>query len=114
MVTFGQDGTGASLRGDDGPVVRIHDTKNLIMPDWRGNNRIESPRNIVEDGRISLMFMVSGIKGVVSVNGYSRLNTDETLRKSCTQGGQSQKVVIEIFAQEVYLQCPKSFVQSKL
>ena len=69
MVTFGQDGTRASPRGDDGPVVRIHDAKTLIMPDWRGNNRIESPRNIVEDGRISLFFMVSGIKGVVRVNG---------------------------------------------
>ena len=96
MVTFGQDGTRASPRGDDGPVVSIHDAKTLIMPDWRGNNRIESLRNIVEDGRISLLLMVSGIKGVVRVNGFARLKTDETLHKSCAQGGQSQKDVIEI------------------
>ena len=67
MATVGLEGTDASPRGDDGPVVRIHDSKTLMMPDWRGNNRIDSLRNIVEYGRISLRFMISGVKDVVRV-----------------------------------------------
>ncbi len=79
MATVGLEGTDSNPRGDDGPVVIVHDRKTLMMPDWRGNNRIESLRNIVEDGRISLMFMISGIKEVVRVNGCARFTTDETL-----------------------------------
>ena len=67
MATVGLEGTDANPRGDDGPVVRIHDSKTLMMPDWRGNNRIDSLRNIVEYGRISLRFMISGVKDVVRV-----------------------------------------------
>ena len=79
MGTVGLEGTDASPRGDDGPVVRIHNRKTLMMPDWHGNNRIDSLHNIVEDGRISLMFMISGVKDVVRVSGCARLTTDETL-----------------------------------
>ncbi|MEL6701883.1 MAG: pyridoxamine 5'-phosphate oxidase family protein, partial [Pseudomonadota bacterium] len=60
LSTVGSEGTDASPRGDDGPAVRIADETTLMMPDWRGNNRTDSLRNIVEDGRCSLMFIVSG------------------------------------------------------
>ena len=114
MATVGLEGTDASPRGDDGPVVRIHDSKTLMMPDWRGNNRIDSLCNIFEDGRISLMFMISGVKDVVRVNGCARLTTDETLCQSFVRGGHSPKCVIEISVQEVYIHCPKSVIRSKL
>ena len=68
IITVGLEGTDASPKGDDGPVVIIHDSKTLIMPDWPGNKRLDSLSNIVEDGRISLMFMISGVKEVVRVN----------------------------------------------
>jgi uncharacterized protein len=69
LSTVGEDGTDGSPRGDDGPVVRVVDARTLWLPDWRGNNRIDSLRNIVRDGRVSLMFMVPGSANVVRVNG---------------------------------------------
>jgi hypothetical protein len=55
LSTVGPCGTDGSPRGDDGPVVQIADQKTLLMPDWRGNNRMDSLRNIAADGRVSLM-----------------------------------------------------------
>ena len=69
LSTVGPGGTDASPRGDASPVVRIADDRTILMPDWRGNNRLDSLRNIVLDGRTSLMFMVPGCDNVVRVNG---------------------------------------------
>ncbi len=61
LSSVGPEGTDASPRGDDGPVARLLDPGTLALPDWRGNNRIDSLRNIVRDGRVSLMFLVPGL-----------------------------------------------------
>lgn len=60
LSTVGPEGTDASPRGDDGAVVRELDAGTLALPDWRGNNRIDSLRNIVRDPRVSLMFLCRG------------------------------------------------------
>lgn len=71
LSTVGADGTDGSPRGDEDPVAWIQDPQTLLMPDWRGNNRLDSLRNIVEDGRVSLMFMVPGDANVVRINGQA-------------------------------------------
>lgn len=114
MANVELEGTDVSPRGDDSRVVRIRDSKTLMMCDWRGNNRIDSLRNIVEDGRISLMFVISGGKDVMRVNGCARLTTDEILCKSFVQGENCAKGVIEISVQVVYIHRPKSVICSKL
>ena len=60
LTTVGTAGTDGSPRGDDGPTVIALDEHTLAMPDWRGNNRLDSLRNIVEDGRVSLLFLIGG------------------------------------------------------
>ena len=80
LSTVGPEGTDGSPRGDEGPVVAELDPGTLAMPDWHGNNRLDSLRNIVRDGRVSLMFMVPGSANVMRVNGTARLSTDEALR----------------------------------
>ena len=72
LTTVGPEGTDGSPRGDDGPVVTALHVRTLAMPDWRGNQRPDSLRNIVSDGRVSLMFMVPGSNTVVRVNGQAR------------------------------------------
>ena len=67
LSTVGPEGTDASPRGDGGPVVRELDDRTLALPDWAGNNRIDSLRNVVRDGRVSLMFLVPGSTNVVRV-----------------------------------------------
>lgn len=114
MSTVGRNGTDGSPRGDDGPVVRIVDKKTLLMPNWRGNNRLDSLRNIVEDGRISLMFMVGGVKDVVRVNGTARLTTNAEVCESFEHKGHYPSCVIQISIEEVYVHCPKSLLRSKL
>ena len=79
VSTIGPEGTDGSPRGDDGPVVQILDPKTLLLPDWRGNNRMDTLRNIVADGRISLMFMVPGSNNVMRVNGNAVVSLDPEL-----------------------------------
>jgi predicted pyridoxine 5'-phosphate oxidase superfamily flavin-nucleotide-binding protein len=71
-------------------------------------------RNIVEDGRISLMFMVPGADTVVRVNGHASLTTDPDLRASFSDNNGSPVCVIVITVQEVYIQCAKSMKRAAL
>jgi PPOX class probable FMN-dependent enzyme len=114
LSTVGPEGTDASPRGDDGPVVRIVDDTTLWLPDWTGNNRIDSLRNIVRDGRVSLMFMVPGVLNVVRINGTAVLTDDAEVTQTFTQGGKHPKLVVVITAAEVYFQCAKALMRSAL
>ena len=104
----------ASPRGDDGPVVLELDAGTLALPDWRGNNRLDSLRNILRDGRIALMFMVPGDNAVVRVNGRAWLTDDADLRARFTRDGREPATVIVIEIVEVYAQCPKALLRSGL
>ena len=114
LTTVGPEGTDASPRGDDGPVVRIVDSTTLWLPDWRGNNRLDSLRNIVVDGRVSLMFMVPGSDNVVRINGTAALTTDEEITGSFLKGNKTPRSVVVIHAEETYFQCAKALMRSKL
>ena len=84
LSTVGPEGTDASPRGDDGPVVRELDPQTLAMPDWRGNERIDSLKNIARDDRVSLMFMIR-------INGRARITDDPDLRASFTHDGKQPR-----------------------
>jgi len=114
LSTVGADGTDASPRGDDGPVVRIVDDKTVLLPDWRGNNRLDSLHNIVVDGRASLLFMIPGSLNVVRVNGRADLIIDPAVTQSFVQNGKTPKSVVQIKVTEVYFQCAKALMRSGL
>jgi PPOX class probable FMN-dependent enzyme len=114
LTSVGPDGTDASPRGDTEPVVRVADDQALLLPDWRGNNRLDSLRNIVADGRVSLMFMVPGCNNVVRVNGNAIVTADRALTKSFERDGKEPRTVIVITIKEVYFQCAKALMRSKL
>jgi PPOX class probable FMN-dependent enzyme len=114
LSTVGPDGTDATPRGDDGPVVRIVDDRTLWLPDWRGNNRLDALRNIVADGRVSLMFMVAGNTTVVRVNGRAALTADPSVTRSFTQGGNHPRTVAVIQVGELYFQCAKALMRAGL
>lgn len=114
LSRVGPEGIDGSPRGDDGPVVRVADTRTLLMPDWRGNNRLDSLRNIVRDPRVALMFMVSGSKTIVRVNGRAFLTDDTALCESFEQRGKHPATVIVIEIDEVYTQCAKAIIRSEL
>lgn len=114
LTTVGAGGTDGSPRGDDGPVVLQLDPNTLALPDWRGNQRLDSLRNIVEDGRLSLMFMVAGSNTVVRVNGHARLTADEGLRQRFEQKERRPATVVLIHVREVYTQCARALIRAGL
>ncbi|MBF9034844.1 pyridoxamine 5'-phosphate oxidase family protein [Rhodobacterales bacterium HKCCE2091] len=115
VATVGPGGTDASPRGDDGPVVRPLDPRHLAMPDWSGNNRLDSLRNIVSDGRVSLMFLVAGSENVVRVNGTARLTADAELARAFQRpDGKLPRTVVVVEVAEVYFQCAKALIRSAL
>lgn len=114
VSTVGPEGTDGSPRGDDGPVVRELDENTLAMPDWRGNNRIDTLRNIVADGRISLMFMVPGSNNVVRVNGLAKVTIDAALCESFEVQGKHPRAVIVIKIGEIYTQCARAVMRAGL
>lgn len=114
LSTVGPEGVDATPRGDDGPVVRIADARTLLMPDWRGNNRLDSLRNIVRDGRASLMFMIAGSDTVIRCNGTARLSVDAALCARFARKGGTPKCVIEFSIAEVYFQCARALLRAGL
>ena len=114
LSTVGPEGTDASPRGDIEPVVRIADARTLLLPDWRGNNRVDSLSNIVRDGRVSLLFMVNGSNNVVRVNGTAKLAVDDELLARFERRGKTPRSVIVVSIGEVYYQCAKALMRSTL
>lgn len=114
LSTIGPEGTDGSPRGDEGPVVTVLDSQTVALPDWKGNERIDSLRNIVRDGRVSLYFMVPGSTTSVRINGTARLTADEGLRARFDRGGVHPRTVIVIRVAEVYSQCARALQRSAL
>ena len=114
VSTVGPHGTDASPRGDIGAVVKVLDEHTLLLPDWRGNNRLDSLRNIVEDGRISLLFIVAGSNNVVRINGKAELTADKDYTSRFEDHKKQPRSVIVIHIAEVYFQCAKALMRSQL
>ena len=114
LTTVGPEGTDGSPRGDDGPVVLELDPQTFALPDWRGNQRLDSLRNIVVDGRVSLMFMVPGSNTVVRVNGSAVLCDDPDVVGRFEQKGRHPTTVIVVRIAEVYTQCARALIRAGL
>lgn len=112
LSTAGPEGTDASPRGDDSPCVLELDPGTLALPDWRGNNRIDSLRNIVRDPRVSLMFFVPGSNNVVRLNGQARITADEALRARFDRNGKQPATVLVIAIDEIYSQCARALMRA--
>jgi uncharacterized protein len=95
-------------------VLRILDPVTLALPDWHGNNRIDSLRNIVADGRVSLMLLIPGLNNVIRINGTARLTADAALRASFAHQGKLPRTVIVIKVGEIYSQCARALIRSAI
>ena len=114
LATGGPDGFDCSPRGDPAGFVRVHDEKTLMIPDRRGNNRIDSLRNLIADPRIGLLFLIPGCGETIRVNGVARLCTDPELCASFTMERKAPRCVIVVTVERVYYQCSKAIVRSRL
>ena len=114
LATSGPEGLDCSPRGDAPGFVRVSDEKTLLMPDRRGNNRVDSLRNIVRDPRVALLFMVPGVGTTLRVNGHAHLTTDSDVVNSFATEGKAPRSVVVITIDAVYFQCARAIVRSDL
>jgi PPOX class probable FMN-dependent enzyme len=114
LATGGPDGLDCSPRGDAPGFVRVADPKTLMVPDRRGNNRIDSLRNIMRDPRVALLFLIPGIGETIRVVGSAALSIDPDLLASFAVNGKLPCCVIVITVERVFYQCNKAIVRSKL
>jgi uncharacterized protein len=114
LATCGPEGLDCSPRGDLPGFVRIHDAKTLMMPDRRGNNRVDSLRNIVRDPRIALLFLIPGAGSTLRVNGRAHLSAAADLLASFRVDGKVPRTVIVMAVDEIYFQCARAIVRSDL
>jgi uncharacterized protein len=114
LATSGPEGLDCSPRGDIQGFVRVHDAATLMLPDRRGNNRVDSLRNIVRDPRMALLFMIPGIGNTLRVNGRAHVTTDGDLTASFAMAGKAPRSVIVIAVEAVYFQCARAIVRSDL
>jgi PPOX class probable FMN-dependent enzyme len=114
LSTIGPNGPHATPRGDaPGFVARLEDGT-LGLPDRRGNNRLDALRDIVEDPRIALLFLIPGVGEALRVGGTARITADPALCARFVERGKAPASVILITPREVYMQCAKSIVRSRL
>jgi PPOX class probable FMN-dependent enzyme len=114
LATCGPEGLDCSPRGDLPGFVRVHDETTLMMPDRRGNNRVDSLRNIVRDPRIALLFLIPGSGSTLRVNGHARVSADADLLASFKVDGKAPRTVIVMTVDEIYFQCARAIVRSDL
>lgn len=114
ISSIGPEGTDGSPRGDVDPVVRVETPELLLLPDWQGNDRIDSLRNIIRDARVSLYFMVPGSTTSLRINGEARITADAALRESFMREGKNPRSVIAIRVREAYIQCARAIQRSDL
>ncbi len=114
LASSGPDGLDCSPRGDPAGFARVVDRHTVLIPDRRGNNRIDTLRNLVRDPRISLLFLIPGIGTTLRINGRAEIRVDEDLRRGFAMKGKLPATIIAVTAERVYTQCPKALIRSKL
>lgn len=114
LASSGPDGLDCSPRGDEPGFVRVVDERTLHLPDRRGNNRIDSLRNIVRDPRVALLVLVPGIGETLRVNGRAAISAEPGLLQSFAMDGRPPRTVLVIAVEAVFFQCSRAVVRSGL
>jgi uncharacterized protein len=114
IATIGPRGIDCSPRGDVAGFVRIIDDSTLLLPERRGNNRVDTLRNLIGDPRATLLFLIPGIAEVLRVNGRGTLSRNRELCESFTVSGAAPRVVIVFEITSVMFQCARAIVRSRL
>jgi uncharacterized protein len=114
LGTSTAEGADVTPRGDAPGFVHVLDDHTLLIPDWPGNNRLDSLSNIVANPELGLLFMIPGVDESLRVNGRATISTDADLRARWDVGGKHPRAVIVVIVKEAYLHCAKAFIRSKL
>jgi PPOX class probable FMN-dependent enzyme len=114
LASVGPDGTDCSPKGDAPGFVKIIDERTLAIPDRPGNNRLDNLRNIVVDGRVSLLFIVPGVGETLRVNGRATISNEAALLESFAVDGKLPRTAIVVHVDTAYFHCSKAIARSHL
>jgi uncharacterized protein len=114
LATCGHRGADSSPRGDAPGFARVLDEHTLLLPDRRGNNRIDSLRNVLENPAVGLLFLVPGVNESLRVNGDARISRDPALLARFEEHGRRPTTVLAVAVREAFIQCSKALVRSEL
>ena len=114
LATTGPHGLDASPRGDAPGFVEIVDDRTLLMADRRGNNRIDSLRNIIADPQVALLFMIPGIGETLRVNGTAEISVDPELIARFTIDRKPPRTMLVIHIESVFFQCSRALIRAEL
>ncbi len=115
IATSGPGGLDCSPRGDaPGQLFQVLDDKTVVIPDRRGNNRLDTLKNLVADPRVALLFLLPGINECVRINGRAMLTTDPALCERFAMDGKLPVTVIVVAINAVYFQCARAMIRSRL
>jgi PPOX class probable FMN-dependent enzyme len=114
VATAGPEGLDCSPKGDAPGFVRVLDDRTLALPDRPGNNRIDGFRNLLQDPRIALLFLIPGVGETLRVNGRASITVDPELMSSFAVNGKLPRCVLLVHVETVFFHCSKAIVRSKL
>jgi PPOX class probable FMN-dependent enzyme len=114
LATVGPGGVEVSPRGDPAPIATVEDARTLLLPDRRGNNRLDALRNILVDPRVSLLFLIPGVGEGVRVSGRAEIRVDPELLARFAMNGKPPITVLRVAVERVYYQCSKSIARARL
>jgi len=114
LATVGPGGLTVSPRGDPAPLVSIVNDKKILLPERRGNNRVDGLRNILSDSRVALIFFVPGVRETVRVNGRASITVEPAILQTFSVNGAQPKCVLDIAVDSVFYQCGRALLRSNL
>ena len=114
LATAGPEGLDCSPRGDGHGFVRVIDERTLALPDRRGNNRVDSLRNIVRDPRVAMLFLIPGSGTTFRVNGRAVVSVEPDLLASFAVAGRPPRSVVVVTVEAAYFQCARAVIRAGL
>lgn len=115
VSSSGADGLAdVSPRGDQPGFVQVLDDNTLAIPDWPGNNRLDTLTNIIANPAVGLLFLVPGVEEVLRVNGEAELRDDADLRSAFERAGKLPRLLVLVRVREAYLHCAKALMRARL
>ncbi len=115
LASSGPGGLDCSPKGDAaGQLFRVLDDRTIALPDRRGNNRLDTLRNILADPRVALLFLIPGINETLRINGRAAISADPELIESFAVGDKRPATVILVEIDAVYFQCARALARARL
>lgn len=114
LGTSSEEGADVTPRGDRPGFVHVLDDSTILIPDWRGNNRLDSLTNILSNPRVGLLFLIPGVEETLRLNGTAVISTDPKLTCRWNVNGKHPASVLVVTVHEAFLHCGKALIRSRL